>query len=376
MDIGEATLRHRPVLEPSAQKSEKDKDIDEGLVNDPRTASEASEGECCQNNPDEGLLSKISLPKIEEVIEKKIERIVHWAWNAVPFDRLPDWMQDNEFLHRNYRPPMYSFRGCVKSMFRMHTETWNIWTHLLGFVFFLVLCMGVYIFGDYITFLFEDIQIHDLPWDEQVMLFLFFLGAMACLCCSFMFHLFSNHSEKMFAIFSRLDYSGIAFLITGSSLPAYYYYFYCTTLAKYTHISIMVVLCISSVSVSLWSKFSIPKYRPLRFAVFVIFGLYGVIPAMHILIREGFFVAYHGYSILGMVTMGSIYITGAALYVLRIPERFFPGKFDIWASSHQLFHICVVTATLVHYDSLLSMVKYRLNIGGCIDNLPLDMLSV
>ena len=107
------------------------------------------------------LLSKISLPKIE--IEKKIERIIHWAWKSVSFDKLPEWMQDNEFLCRHYRPPMYSFRGCVKSMFRLHTETWNIWTHLLGFVFFLILCMGVYIFGDYITFLFEDVQIHDLP---------------------------------------------------------------------------------------------------------------------------------------------------------------------------------------------------------------------
>lgn len=372
---GETSQRRRPVMESLAQKSRKN----EGeLLDVQRTAQEvkdSSRGQNKQEESDEGLLSKISLPNIEKVIEKKFERIIHWAWNAVSFDKLPSWMQDNEFLRRNYRPPMYSFRGCAKSMFRMHTETWNIWTHLLGFVFFLVLSMGVYIFGDYITCYFEDVQIHDLPWDEQVMLFLFFLGAMGCLCCSFMFHLFSNHSKKVYMIFIQLDYSGIAFLITGSSIPAYYYAFYCTALAKYVHISIILILCIACVTVSLWKKFSFPKYRPLRFAVFVLFGLYGVIPSLHIAIREGI-TGHNAYPLRGLSIMACLYLTGAGLYVLRIPERFFPGKFDIWASSHQLFHVCVVSAALVHYDTLLNMVKTRLSLGSCIDSLPLDILSV
>ena len=31
-----------------------------------------------------------------------------------------------------------------------------------------------------------------------------------------------------------------------------------------------------------------------------------------------------------LILMGLLYITGALLYALRIPERFFPGKLDIW----------------------------------------------
>jgi len=30
--------------------------------------------------------------------------------------------------------------------------------------------------------------------------------------------------------------------------------------------------------------------------------------------------------------MGCLYILGALFYALRVPERFFPGKFDIWVS--------------------------------------------
>ena len=309
--------------------------------------------------------------KIETIVHEKIEKIVHRAWNSLPFDSLPEWLRDNEFLKHNHRPPMYSFRGCFKSMFRMHTETWNIWTHLVGFLFFVILVAGVYIFGDYITFLFEDIQIHNLPWAEQVTLLCFFVGAMLCLACSAMFHTFSNHSKKVYKIFSRLDYSGIAFLITGSNIPCYYYGFYCTTFAKYAHMIILVILCALCLIVSMWSKFSTPTYRPLRFGVFVLFGLYGAVPFFHIYLRDGYTYSAQAYSLWGLIVMGVTYILGASLYVLRIPERFFPGKFDIWASSHQLFHVCVVTAALVHYNTILNMIKYRLDIGSCMESLAI-----
>ena len=320
--------------------------------------------------------------ELEETLEQKveatkanIEKIAHWAWGALPFNKLPAWLQDNEYLTHSHRPPMYSFRGCFKSMFRMHTETWNIWTHFLGFVFFLSLCLGIYVYGDYITFLFEDIQVHKLPLTEQAMLFCFFLGAMICLSCSTMFHLFSSHSKSVSHIFSKLDYSGIALLITGSSIPAYYYGFYCQEIARSVHIGIVIVLGFGCVVVSLWKKFGIPKYRPLRFSTFVLFGLYGIIPSVHVVIQEGFSNSKVNSMLVGLFVMASMYIFGALLYLFRIPERFFPGKFNTWASSHQLFHICVIVAALVHYDTLLSMIKYRvMNGASCSYVVELDPL--
>lgn len=31
--------------------------------------------------------------------------------------------------------------------------------------------------------------------------------------------------------------------------------------------------------------------------------------------------------------------SGGAIYALRVPERWFPGKFDLFFHSHQLFHV-------------------------------------
>jgi hypothetical protein len=63
------------------------------------------------------------------------------SWNVVGFSNLPQWLQDNDFLRKGHRPPLPSFRECFKSIFRIHTETGNIWTHLLGVVAFFGLAM-------------------------------------------------------------------------------------------------------------------------------------------------------------------------------------------------------------------------------------------
>lgn len=55
-----------------------------------------------------------------------------WTQRLLHHDALPSYLRDNEFLHRSHRPQLNSFIECFKSIFRIHTETGNIWTHLLG----------------------------------------------------------------------------------------------------------------------------------------------------------------------------------------------------------------------------------------------------
>ncbi len=52
-------------------------------------------------------------------------------WKVIHFSSLPQWLQDNDFLHFGHRPPLPTSE-CFKSIIRIHTETGNIWTHLLG----------------------------------------------------------------------------------------------------------------------------------------------------------------------------------------------------------------------------------------------------
>jgi adiponectin receptor len=59
-----------------------------------------------------------------------------------------------------------------------------------------------------------------------------------------------------------------------------------------------------------------------------------------------------------LVLQGVLYILGAAIYACRIPERFAPGKFDLFGSSHQIFHGFVIAAALTHLIGLYKAYEY------------------
>lgn len=50
------------------------------------------------------------------------------------FKTLPSWYQDNEFILFFYRPISESYRKCLASIFRLHNETFNIWSHLVPLI--------------------------------------------------------------------------------------------------------------------------------------------------------------------------------------------------------------------------------------------------
>jgi len=299
---------------------------------------------------DLGALAHNAAEQAEEFVRKVWEA----GWIACHFKHLPSWLQDNDFLHTGHRPPLPSFKECFRSIFRIHTETGNIWTHLLGCVAFI----GIALY-------FWTRPLHEIQLQEKLIFGAFFLGAIICLGCSFAFHTLSCHSEQIGKLFSKLDYCGIALLIMGSFVPWLYYGFYCHYQPKVIYLSVVCVLGVLSIIVSLWDKFSEPNLRPLRAGVFMSFGLSGIIPAVHYVLMEGYISKISQSSLGWLCLMGLLYILGALFYALRVPERWFPGKFDLWFQSHQIFHVLVIAAAFVHYHGITEMAMYRITVGEC-----------
>jgi adiponectin receptor len=286
--------------------------------------------------------------------EHVVRKMIQAGWSVCHFRNLPAWLQDNDFLIFGHRPPLPSFRACFKSIFRLHTETANIWTHLLGCVAFIAIA---------IFFLMRPTM--EIELQEKIVFGAFFAGAIICLGMSFMFHTVNCHSQFIGKLFSKLDYCGIAMLIMGSFVPWVYYGFYCHFRPKVVYLSVVCALGITSIMVSLWDKFSESGWRPFRAAVFMTFGLSGIVPAIHYGIVEGWFNKVSQKSLGWLILMGLLYIMGAMLYALRVPERWFPGKFDIWLHSHQIFHVFVLGGAFVHYHGISEMAMYRVTIGQC-----------
>lgn len=117
-------------------------------------------------------------------------------------------------------------------------------------------------------------------------------------------------------------------------------------------------------------KFGSAAYRPVRALGFAIFGLSGIFPMLHwiTLHYDEFWASLDlKTACISLIAMGVLYIVGASLYACRIPERFFPGKCDLFLHSHQIFHVLVTSAALVHYygiNILVSHVKSHMVKGG------------
>lgn len=71
-------------------------------------------------------------------------------------DHAPDWLKDNEFLLYGYRVDYNRKRDLFKSLFSLHNETMNIWTHLVGGIVFVILAVWVATNFDVAKKLFND----------------------------------------------------------------------------------------------------------------------------------------------------------------------------------------------------------------------------
>jgi len=265
-------------------------------------------------------------------------------------------MQDNEHIFAHYRPELRSYSECFRSIMGLHTETGNIWSHLLGVIVFLGLIVR---FFNLPTIAFQG---HERG--QKIVFCLFFLGVILCLGLSTAYHVFCCHSQNVSKVFHKLDYVGISLLIVGSYVPWTYYGFYCYDVPRRSYLATMCILSITTIIVTMAERFGTPRYRPIRALLYICLGCFGIIPFTHFGLTWGWEACYVELRPDLMLPMGGMYIFGAIMYGARIPERLFPGKCDLWGQSHQIFHILVVLAALLHIKGVYLMADFRFSEAG------------
>ncbi|KAI1414846.1 HlyIII-domain-containing protein [Hypoxylon sp. FL1857] len=309
-------------------------------------------------NPGSGLRrrrssasSKSSLAQTAKDVEQKVASALLVLW-----DDLPHWRRDNHFIVTGYRPDSNSYWRSFTSLFYVHNESVNIWTHLLGALFFPSVGAWLYhvIAPRYASANSSDVLVFAC----------FFTGAVLCLGMSATFHAISNHSEEVAKWGNKLDYSGIVFLIVGSYVPALYYALFCLPKLMTIYLYGIFLLGLGCGIVSWVEQFRTPRWRPYRAAMFVGLGVSGVVPVCHGLSIYGYRSLEERMGLNWVLLQGFLYIFGAFLYAIRWPERSFPRKFDIWGSSHQLFHILILFAAASHLTGMAKAFDYHHSVMG------------
>lgn len=176
---------------------------------------------------------------------------------------------------------------------------------------------------------------------------LFLLCAIFCLCSSAFFHLCFVINMKWYQILVRLDYAGIVLMITGSAIPVLSYALHCHPTLFKLYSFFLIAASVALLSLLLFHpKFPSTAYMHLRVGLFLLLASTAVFPILHaaLVLQEEMLLNSPWLCLMAM-----LYLLGALIYSTRFPECVYPGRFDLWCSSHQLWHLFVLTAACIHY---------------------------
>lgn len=265
---------------------------------------------------------------------------------TVLWHEIPPWQQDNHYIVSGYRPATNSYRRSLASLGYLHNEYVNVYTHLAGAVL-AISCAALL-----------RAATSTAPATDVAVFACFFVGAAGCLAMSATYHLLANHSAAVARRGNALDYLGIVALIWGSFVPSIYYGFHDRPALVRLYWTMISTLGAGCATVSLSGSFRTPPWRPLRAAMFVGMGLSALVPVAHGLCLYGVDRMHDRIGLRWLLLQGFLYVLGALIYATRIPERWQPGRFDIWGSSHQIFHLLVVLAAAAHFVGLSKAFNY------------------
>ncbi|KAF3935064.1 hypothetical protein ABW20_dc0108045 [Dactylellina cionopaga] len=286
--------------------------------------------------------------KASNAVHKAVERV---EGALILLADVPEWLQENEFIHSGYRPPSYSVAKSARSILAIHNETINIWSHIIGCIIFL--SIPVYVFTTEIPPRYKIATAADVA-----VCTIYFIGVAICFFLSATYHTVMNHSPKYHSVSVQLDYLGILILMYSAMIPLIYYGFVCDHRLRNIYwgiVSALAGLCAVS---TMNPKFHTAKAKVLRGAFYTAFGASSFAPIIHAVIKYGWATQKDR---MGLIWWGYVALfntIGVVTYGAKIPERLFPGKVDIVGQSHQILHVSVIIAGLMHVMGCLGDFDY------------------
>ena len=194
---------------------------------------------------------------------------------------------------------------------------------------------------------------------------IFIITAIYCMSCSSLYHLFSSMDEKTVDHYKKLDLAGISLLICGSPYPYIYYHICSSWWVAFYLIGFTIVssITLSFAFVNYEKFFNIPHqtYRIFRTLGYITNGFIFLIPISHIVYGHYMYDEPLAVDVLKlMVYEGVIYVGGSVFYLKGWPEVLSQsGRFDIFFSSHQIWHLTVLIACWVHYIAMVRLYRWR-----------------
>jgi len=298
------------------------------------------------------------------------------------YDEAPEHNKYLIFILSGYRIGYTTFKDCFKSIFMIHNETVNVWTHFLAVLSYLTLAIYIWYFmpsieqlktfdekDSYVVYLHkymvEDILGYKVQHFVRTSLpvypiVLHWLAGALWTLFSTMHHLFMCQSKGIFEFFYKWDSFGALFIGLGINFTINFYIFFWERIFYTSYIALANFYALIIAVMTFHPFFNHTKYRKVRVWLYIFFGLFSSIGVLHSL--TGFVPTSCSFDAGALWWWGDwILLFGAYIYVKKIPERYYPKTFDLLGQSHNIWHVLTNVSGVVHILASFSLYYGRVS---------------
>jgi len=272
----------------------------------------------------------------------------------VSLEEAPKWTRV-AFIAQGYRV-RHSYSSTLLSLFTLHSDTFNVWSHVAGFAYFACSAPAV----------FAALARHGAPPQDVA----FFAVSIACsllqMGSSALYHLFRCVSLEDETRWLRVDIFGILAQIFGAFLLFLTQAFRCSLPALASYMAVELLLL--AVFVHYGQLYNQPgqytAYQVRYYSAAVLAVGFGLVPGAHALATAASAELLH----IGAATLfGALgaYAVGLAFMVARVPERLASGQLTSVLNSHGVWHLFVWLAGAITLQGLLAFNGAFMREGAC-----------
>lgn len=238
-----------------------------------------------------------------------------------------------------------SYMASIASITRLHFETLNIWSHLLGTVWF---CSSLVCFAA---------DTDSLTQDAAAVL-LYLGGTSLCFASSTLYHIFADHAHASW--WQLVDHLGIVGAIWASSISFALVSFDCRGGERW----MFVVLVSSAAALCLRQLVRIHSHslraRRMRLNTHIVLGALAILPAL-----RAWHLRSEGHSAELLEEFGWLFLTnivGGGIYASHLLDKAVGMDMGMPDASHHVMHVLTVAGAWVYERGVLSM--YQTRTGG------------
>lgn len=256
------------------------------------------------------------------------------------YEDTPEFLKDKSGAVRSGYRPQLTYRQCIASLGYLHNQSGNVWVFIakipLSAVACAAACAHVASHGD---------GQHTLPFA------VLFAACLVHTPVSVAYHLFMCVSPRVKMALNRADYSLIFVMVVMISYTLGYFSMHCAPELRAWQMVATAAPAAANVGLALSPLYAkANQTRALRTFFSAIVITLALMPVFYDA-AYGHKTPYNSAS-WGLASCFS-YVAGAAIWIARFPERWFPFTFDNHLNSHAWMHVAIAASHLLFYMFIL-----------------------